>query len=331
MPIVKYGIIEKSFPWLVKAFILSVLLDIANIVLQLNLPVPMLYGMILLFSLSEYRIIKKVYILHFFPFLSFFIFWIFLKVLSVKDPTLEVWGLFEGVFTGVYIIYTIFYLYLAKLFICKKDSEERAIIFHVRNLMIFVSLISIGKLLKLFNFSIISFNLAALNGAVDVYTIVFVIAHIFVLRKKTNAVPAEQKVSKKSTSALSLSPELLEQYKATVEDFFSCSREYTKPSFSITVLAERTGIPKHHLSFLFNHYLKQNFNEYLAKFRIDYAVEMMSNDSYMNMTIESIAFECGYSSATTFNKWFKFFMHCLPNEFIKDLNHISKVESTTRL
>lgn len=317
----KYGIIEKSFPWLIKAFIFAVFLDIVNIILLLKLPIPLLYGILLIFSLNEYRIVKKAYFLHFIAFLSFLLFWLILRIIPFeKTDLLKAWNIFEGSFSAVYIVYAVFYLYLAKLYLSEKDVEEKNIIFHIRNQIIFLILISIGNLLKLFHVPIINFNLNALHCAINFFTIVFMAVYFLGINKKKGDILIETPPPKKNVP--NLSPAILQQYEKIIEDFFYSSLDYIKPNFTISVLSEKTGIAKHHLSFFFNQYLNQNFNEYLAKHRIDYALKMISNDSLINMKIETIAFECGYNSATTFNKWFKFFNNCLPNEFIKDLRNI---------
>lgn len=319
----KYGIIEKSFPWLIKVFIFTVFLDIVNMLLLLKLPIPFLYGILLIFSLSEYKIVKRVYGLHFIPFLSFLVFWIILRITPLeKIDLLKAWNIFDGSFSAVYIVYAVFYLYLAKLYLSEKDIEEKNIIFHIRNQIIFLILISVGNLLKLFHVSVINFNLNALRCATNFFTIVFMAVYFLSIKKKKNDLPFDPPSPKKNIP--NLTPAILQQYEKNIEFFFYSSRDYIKPNFTISILSEKTGIPKHHLSFFFNQYLKQNFNEYLAKYRIDYAVKMLSNDSLINMKIETIAFECGYNSATTFNKWFKFFNNCLPNEFIKDLRSIQK-------
>ncbi|GEM_PF-4336546 len=326
----KYGIIEKSFPWFIKVFSLAVFLDIINIILQLKLPISLLYGIILVFSLKEYKIVKRLYFLHFIPFLSFLILWLIICIIPFKNNHfIEPWLFFDGILSSVYIFYAFFYLYLAKLYLSEKDVEERNVIFHIRNQIIFITILSIGKLLKLFHFTIINFNLDALQCAINIFTIVFMTIYFLTIRNKESIIVPHDTLSHKKSNP-NVTQEAFLQYEKIIDDFFSSSQEYIKPNFSITILSERTGIPKHHLSSFFNHYLEQNFNEYLAKHRIEYAIEMMANNhSLINMKIETIAFECGYNSTTTFNKWFKLFKNCLPNEFIRELRLAQKNNNHT--
>ncbi len=68
----KYGIIEKSFPWFIKVFSLAVFLDIINIILQLKLPISLLYGIILVFFSKRIQNCQEIIFSSFYSFSFFF-------------------------------------------------------------------------------------------------------------------------------------------------------------------------------------------------------------------------------------------------------------------
>lgn len=89
---------------------------------------------------------------------------------------------------------------------------------------------------------------------------------------------------------------------------------YLRPDLSLGFLADKVKIPTYKLSQYFNHYLGKSFYEYLAEYRIEHAsenVEFLKSD----YTIEAVALASGFKSTTTFNKYFKMFKGCSPNEY----------------
>lgn len=82
------------------------------------------------------------------------------------------------------------------------------------------------------------------------------------------------------------------------------------------ILAKELGITEHCLSELLNNALGCNFYTYLAKKRIDYCIKTY-NQSKNSLTIEAVAYECGFNSVNSFNKYFKEFVGCTFSEYKK--------------
>ena len=76
------------------------------------------------------------------------------------------------------------------------------------------------------------------------------------------------------------------------------------PSFSISHLSEKAGIPVHHSSYVLNHGLKKKFRDYINKYRIDHFIAEYPN-RIGSETLEAIASSSGFKSSSTFYAAFK--------------------------
>ena len=110
-----------------------------------------------------------------------------------------------------------------------------------------------------------------------------------------------------------LEEQTLEEYAYKVEEVFSQSKVYLDSGISLETLSKKTEIPKHHFSQLLNVYMGKSFYQLVAEYRIQYALQRMSEDD--NITIEALAYECGFSSKTSFNKYFKEIIGSSPSEY----------------
>ncbi|MFE7086631.1 helix-turn-helix domain-containing protein [Sphingobacterium spiritivorum] len=94
---------------------------------------------------------------------------------------------------------------------------------------------------------------------------------------------------------------------------------YLDTGLSADRLADEIGISRQQLSVLLNNYLGKNFYEWIAEYRIAHAVKLFREGGYI-LKIESLAFQCGFNSKTTFNKYFKHYMGITPSEFREHLS-----------
>lgn len=77
-------------------------------------------------------------------------------------------------------------------------------------------------------------------------------------------------------------------------------------------IARQFGLSKYHFSRLFKQYTDYTFYDYLSMQRIKAAEYCLSEPS---KSITEIAFECGFSSLSTFSRVFKLQKHCTPSEY----------------
>jgi len=117
--------------------------------------------------------------------------------------------------------------------------------------------------------------------------------------------------------AYNIDVSVLENYARQIESVIDEKKLFLNAALSMDDLLHETGIPKHHLSQVFTVFVKKPFYQYIAEKRVEEAKLRMKHNA--NITIEFLAFECGFNSKTTFNKYFKQFSSITPSEYRSSL------------
>jgi AraC-like DNA-binding protein len=63
-----------------------------------------------------------------------------------------------------------------------------------------------------------------------------------------------------------------------------------------------------------------NFKEYINKYRILHAKEMLSDPKFSALSIAAIAYDCGFNSLSSFNSAFKKITGKTPSSFKKSID-----------
>ena len=91
------------------------------------------------------------------------------------------------------------------------------------------------------------------------------------------------------------------------------SKIYREEKYTITQFAEFLGTPEHKLRRIINQHLEyRNFNQFLNKFRVEEAAELLVEG---DMPISTIAYEVGFATLSVFNRAFKDHFNETPKSF----------------
>lgn len=120
---------------------------------------------------------------------------------------------------------------------------------------------------------------------------------------------------KYSNSSLKESEMLL--IKSKLENLFNSNHLYLNNALSIEDLSKELNVKTHHLSQTFTHIFKENFNDYVNKFRVAHSKKLLTDVAYKNYKIEAIAQESGFNNKVTFYKAFSKFTSLTPSAFRK--------------
>jgi len=89
---------------------------------------------------------------------------------------------------------------------------------------------------------------------------------------------------------------------------------FLNPRLTLADLAEHTSISKTDISDFINLHAQSNYYEWLAKYRIQYALELLDSTTGQ-LKMEAIANESGFSSKTVFYRYFKLFVGVSPSAY----------------
>lgn len=137
----------------------------------------------------------------------------------------------------------------------------------------------------------------------------FALAKPEVFRSET--MPSERGKYLKS----SLSEESAKNYHTKLEALVQNEQLFLDAGLTLKKIADRMHISSHHLSQVINQYCGCTFFEFINKYRIDRAKELLLSEDYAHVKITQIALDTGYNSISSFNKSFRNICHMTPSAF----------------
>jgi len=89
---------------------------------------------------------------------------------------------------------------------------------------------------------------------------------------------------------------------------------YRNPNLKLELLAKKIALPVNKLSRVINTNYLMNFSQFVNKYRIEEAIELLNNPS---VRIEEIYLKVGYYTRSTFNRAFKIHTGQTPTDYFK--------------
>lgn len=144
---------------------------------------------------------------------------------------------------------------------------------------------------------------------------IFILRYVYATRfvKQVNLIGGEQEESSYTNSGLR--DAMAAEYVNRIRTYFLDDLSFLNPDISIELISKELDIPKHHFSQLFNMHIGKNFYTFIAERRIGYALRRL-NEEQGKLKIESLAYECGFNSKTSFNRYFKQITGATPLEYV---------------
>ena len=94
-------------------------------------------------------------------------------------------------------------------------------------------------------------------------------------------------------------------------------RPWLEPELSLEELSAQMAIKPRMLSQLINETLKQNFFDFVNRYRIEEAKRLLTNPADKKITVLEVLYEVGFNSKSSFNTLFKKYTGLTPSEFKK--------------
>lgn len=90
---------------------------------------------------------------------------------------------------------------------------------------------------------------------------------------------------------------------------------YQKNDLSIYDLATRLDVHPNYLSQVINEREKKNFYDFVNQYRLNHFIKLTSDTRNRNLTFLALAYECGFNSKSSFNRYFKKATGKTPSEY----------------
>lgn len=101
-----------------------------------------------------------------------------------------------------------------------------------------------------------------------------------------------------------------------LETLMPNEKPYLEPELTLNELASRLQCPPHQLSQVINSKCGKTFYHYINSYRIQEFLELSALPENKKFTLLSLAYEAGFNSKTTFNKYFKLQTGKNPSEYL---------------
>lgn len=96
---------------------------------------------------------------------------------------------------------------------------------------------------------------------------------------------------------------------------------YVNSELTLVDLAQTLNVHPNNLSQVINTFEQKNFYDYINTKRIELFIKLIANPENKKYTILSLAFDCGFNSKSSFNKYFKKIKNQTPSEYIEAIEN----------
>ena len=124
---------------------------------------------------------------------------------------------------------------------------------------------------------------------------------------------ANNLVTRYKYSALSAADAL--KFKTMILDYISKNESYKDHNITLGKFAKSISLTPHVVSQVINEQLSCNFNDFINSYRVEEAKKMLIDTGMKNITVASIAYDCGFNTLSAFNTAFKKFTGFTPSQF----------------
>ncbi len=94
-------------------------------------------------------------------------------------------------------------------------------------------------------------------------------------------------------------------------------KPFLNEDLNLHLLSQQTQIAPSHLSQIINQHFKKHFYDFVNSYRVAEAKEKICSQAHAHLSLLGIAFECGFKSKSSFNRYFKKYTGSAPSEFRK--------------
>lgn len=116
-----------------------------------------------------------------------------------------------------------------------------------------------------------------------------------------------------------LSDDLAIQQYEKLNQLMTDEKFYTKPELSLGDLASKLDIHPNYLSQIINEKEGKSFYDYINTYRIDEFKRLIAIPKNQQYTLMALAYDCGFNSKSSFNRYFKKITGQTPSQYVKGI------------
>lgn len=144
-----------------------------------------------------------------------------------------------------------------------------------------------------------------------------VIGYIFLIMELRNRFSRLDIKTQEKYRNVSISGDEIAKYYNQIVSLLLSSKLYKNPNLTVKLLSSKLAMQPYIVSLVVNQCAGTNFNDFINGFRLEEAKRMLSDRRHAKETIEFIAFECGFSTMSVFNTYFKRKCDVTPSQYRK--------------
>lgn len=238
-------------------------------------------------------------------------------------------NLFQIILTGLLLIQAIYFTSLSYLKIRKHQKKIQLFSSNtvdinldwLEYIIFIILLMSIGSVLYT-----VFFNPMHLNVFINGTSLMVIFSIAYHALKQKEIFPWSEKLRNEiliideqsfDSKRKIVSDKELIPLKSKLDQIMQYEKPYLDCELNLVKLAEILTITPHQLSYVINSGFNENFFQYINKFRVEKAKELLDKNGMNNLSIVGIAFESGFNSKTSFNTTFKKVTELTPSEYKK--------------
>ena len=114
-----------------------------------------------------------------------------------------------------------------------------------------------------------------------------------------------------------LTDEKIKYHAKQLTEHMVLEKPFLQENLTLPILAEQCKLSNTHLSQIINQHFQVNFYDFINQYRIEESKKMLVSSDYDHLSLLGIAFDCGFKSKSSFNRYFKKYCGITPSEFKK--------------
>lgn len=248
--------------------------------------------------------------IHFLPMLAEYLFYIFVPTQDIINDYNFIYNTEQIVAQISIIFYTLLSYKLINQNI-QRNGSNKTVLWYKKLIVLYM----LGIIIWIFYVAI---NIIVFNDEMVIsdYFPLYVYAAFVVYAIVYSALLKPLLETRASSEKKQASQEDLD-YANQIEEFMRTQKPYLDPNLRLHSFSNRISLPQNTVSSVINTVFQKSFSDYISEYRISLVQKALLTDELERKTIESIAFEHGFKSRSSFHTAFKRVTRLTPKEFIR--------------